>query len=167
MSVPLDLSLISQLLNEQRTQGDLNNLTKPGFFYVASPTNTPNDRQEWCHVINLVNYTYNEHTAENMRIFQIYINDSKSDNTVWYRQHSEGWTDWERFVAATDLQNSTTKIDDQTTLSQWYGSFSYQDGVHYNSYSVIPSASLPAPSRSAAMPFVSAGRPFLTVSMPP
>lgn len=38
------------------------------------------------------------------------------------------------------LQNSTTKIDDQTTLAKWYGMFSYQDGVHYVSYSVIPSA---------------------------
>ena len=38
------------------------------------------------------------------------------------------------------LQNSTTKIDDQTILSKWYGTFSYQDGVHYVSYSVIPSA---------------------------
>ena len=45
MSVPLDLSLISQLLNEQPTQGDLNNLSKPGFFFVTDPTNAPNDIQ--------------------------------------------------------------------------------------------------------------------------
>ena len=66
MSVPLDLSLINQLLNEQRTQGDLNNLTKSGFFYVLWPTNTPNDRKNSCHVINLVNYISNAHTAENI-----------------------------------------------------------------------------------------------------
>ena len=135
MSVPLDLSLISQLLTEQSTTGDLNALTKPGFFYVTSPTNTPNDIQAWCHVINLVNYP-----EEQNRTFQIYINDNKAINTVWYRQYANGWTDWERFVTATDLQNSTTTIDDQTTLSKWYGMFSYQDGVSYNSYSVIPSA---------------------------
>lgn len=145
MSVPLDLSLINQLLNEQRTTGDLNELTKPGFFYVTQPTNTPNDVTSWCHVINLVNYSYNEHTAENLRIFQIYITDDKDINTVWHRQYGiggtdVGWTDWERFVTATDIQNSTTKIDDQTTLSQWQGLFSYQDGVSYKSYSVIPSA---------------------------
>ena len=140
MSVPLDLSLISQLLTEQRTQGDLNNLTKPGFFYVTDPTNTPNDSEGWCHVINLVNYGNHETSAENLRIFQIYINDHLNDNTVWYRQYSGVWTNWERLVTATDLQNSTTKIDDQTTLSKWHGMFSYQDGVHYNSYSVIPSA---------------------------
>ena len=140
MSVPLDLSLISQLLNEQKTQGDLNALNKPGFFYVMYPTNTPNNDIGWCHVINLVNYNANEHTEENMRIFQIYINDHLDINTVWYRQYNNEWTDWERFVTATDLQNSTTKIDDQTTLSQWYGMFSYQDGVHYKPYSVIPSA---------------------------
>lgn len=145
MSVPLDLSLISQLLNEQHTTGDLNALTKPGFFFVSSPTNTPNEYDAWCHVINLVNYTSNEHTAENMRLFQIYINDHKDINTVWYRQYSVtgadvGWTAWERLATATDLQNSTTKIDDQTTLSKWYGSFSYQDGASYKSYSVIPSA---------------------------
>ena len=107
MSVPLDLSLINQLLNEQRTKGDLNNLTKPGFFYVLWPTNTPNDRDMWCHVINLFNYSSNEHTAENLRMFQIYINDLAVDNTVWYRQYHGGWTDWERFVTATDLPNST------------------------------------------------------------
>ncbi len=140
MSVPLDLSLISQLLTEQRTEGDLNNLTKPGFFFVALPTNTPNEYDAWCHVINLVNYSHTEHTKENMRIFQIYINDHALVNTVWYRQYSTSWTDWERFVTVTDLQNSTTKIDDQTTLSQWYGTFSYQDRASYKSYSVIPSA---------------------------
>jgi len=139
MSVPFDLSLISQLLTEQRTTGDLNALRKPGFFYVVSPTNTPNDVENWCHVINLFNYT-NEHIEENMRIFQIYINDNRGDNTVWYRQYTDEWTVWERFATATDLQNSTTKIDDQTTLSQWYGSLSYKDGASYKPYSVIPSA---------------------------
>ena len=140
MSVPLDLSLINQLLNEQRTTGDLNALTKPGFFYVTNPTNTPNDSIGWCHVINLVNYVSNEHTEKNMRIFQIYVNDHKDIDTVWYRKYYGEWSAWERFVTATELQNSTTKIDDQTTLSKWYGSFSYQDGVHYGNYPVIPSA---------------------------
>ena len=120
MSVPLDLSLISQLLNEQRTQGDLNNLTKPGFFYVVSPTNTPNDNESWCHVINLVNYSYNEHTAENMRIFQIYINDHIDDNTVWYRQYCPGWSAWERFATATDLADYVTKNFLATTLADYY-----------------------------------------------
>ena len=135
MSVPLDLSLISQLLTEQRTEGDLNALNKPGFFLINKPTNTPNDTTNWCHVINLVNDFY-----DHQRIFQIYINDNRDDNTVWYRQYSEQWTAWERFVTATDLQNSMTKIDDQTILSKWYGMFSYQDGVSYKSYSAIPSA---------------------------
>ena len=139
MSVPLDLSLISQLLTEQKTEGDLNNLTKPGFFYVANPTNTPNDWEAWCHVINLVNYNF-EHIPENMRIFQIYINDTWNNKTIWYRKYWGEWSAWERLVTATDLQNSTTKIDDQTTLSQWYGSFSCKDGVSYKPYSVIPSA---------------------------
>ena len=113
MSVPLDLSLISQLLTEQLTTGDLNDLTKPGFFYVTEPTNTPNSSNIWCHVINLVNYANNKHTAESMRIFQIYINDNRNDNTIWYRRYSEVWTDWERFATATDLPNSTTNNPSQ------------------------------------------------------
>ena len=113
MSVPLDLSLINQLLNEQRTTGDLNNLTKPGFFYVVWPTNTPNDRTSYCHVINLVNYISNEHTAENMRIFQMYISDTREDNTIWYRKYDNGWTAWERFATATDLSNSPTNNPSQ------------------------------------------------------
>ena len=113
MSVPLDLSLINQLLTEQRTTGDLNALTKPGFFYVVWPTNTPNDRTSYCHVINLVNYISNEHTAENMRIFQMYISDTREDNTIWYRKYDNGWTDWERFATATDLPNSTTNNPSQ------------------------------------------------------
>ena len=153
MSVPLDLSLISQLLNEQRTTGDLNALTKPGFFYVTNPTNTPNDSIGWCHVINLVNYVSNEHTEKNMRIFQIYVNDHKDIDTVWYRKYYGEWSAWERFVTATELQNSTTKIDDQTTLSKWYGSFSYQDGVHYVSYSVIPSAIIAQQTPTADITF--------------
>ena len=113
MSVPLDLSLINQLLNDQRTQGDLNNLTKSGFFYVLWPTNTPNDSTSYCHVINLVNYISNEHTAENMRIFQMYISDTRNDNTIWYRKYDNGWTDWERFATATDLSNSPTNNPSQ------------------------------------------------------
>ena len=113
MSVPLDLSLINQLLNEQRTTGDLNALTKPGFFYVVWPTNTPNDRTSYCHVINLVNYISNEHTEENMRIFQMYISDTRDDNTICYRKYDNGWTDWERFVTATDLPNSPTNNPSQ------------------------------------------------------
>ena len=113
MSVPLDLSLINQLLNEQRATGDLNNLTKPGFFYVVWPTNTPNDRTSYCHVINLVNYISNEHTAENMRIFQMYISDTRDDNTIWYRKYDTGWTDWVRLANATDLPNSTTNNPSQ------------------------------------------------------
>ena len=140
MSVPLDLSLITQLLTEQRTEGDLNALTKPGFFYVVQPTNAPNDSEGWCHVINLAIYLDNVYDEHHLRIFQIYINDHTDINTVWYRQYSEQWTAWERFVTATDLQNTMTKIDDQTTLSKWYGSLSYQDGVSYKPYSVIPSA---------------------------
>ena len=113
MSVPLDLSLINQLLNEQRTTGDLNALTKPGFFYVVWPTNTPNDRTSYCHVINLVNYVSNEHTEENMRIFQMYISDTREDNTIWYRKYDNGWTAWERFATATDLSNSPTNNPSQ------------------------------------------------------
>ena len=114
MSVPLDLSLINQLLNEQRTQGDLNNLTKPGFFFVLYPTNTPNDSTSYCHVINLVNYISNNvHTAEYRRIFQIYISDNRNDNTIWYRRYSEVWTAWERIATATDLPNSTTNNPSQ------------------------------------------------------
>ena len=113
MSVPLDLSLISQLLTEQRAKGDLNALTKPGFFYVLYPTNTPNDSTGWCHVINLVNYLSDAHTAENMRIFQMYISDTREDNTIWYRKYDNGWSDWERFATATDLPNSTTNNPSQ------------------------------------------------------
>lgn len=113
MSVPLDLSLISQLLTEQRTDGDLNNLTKPGFFFVRWPTNTPNNRTSYCHVINLVHYITNEHTAESMRVFQIYVTDTRHDNTVWYRKYSDQWTAWERFATATDLPNSTTNNPSQ------------------------------------------------------
>ena len=113
MSVPLDLSLINQLLTEQRANGDLNNLTKPGFFYVANPTNTPNDRQEWCHVINLVNYVDIEPSAEFMRIVQICINDDRKDNTIWFRKYDKGWSDWVRIATATDLPNSTTNNPSQ------------------------------------------------------
>lgn len=140
MSVPLDLSLITQLLNAQRTTGDLNALNKPGFFFVINPTNTPNNYGNSCHVINLYIHIDNVYDEQHLRIFQIYISDNRYVNTVWYRQYFEEWTAWERFATATDLQNSTTKIDDQTTLSKWYGMFSYQHGASYKSYSVIPSA---------------------------
>lgn len=113
MSVPLDLSLINQLLTEQTKVGDLNNLTKPGFFYVVYPTNTPNDSTGWCHVINLVNYISNAHTEENMRIFQMCISDTRTDKNIWFRKYDNGWSDWERFATATDLPNSPTNNPSQ------------------------------------------------------
>lgn len=121
MSVPLDLSLISQLLNEQRTTGDLNNLTKPGFFFVVGPTNTPNNAPNSCHVINLSVYLDNVYDEQHLRIFQIYINDNRGDNTVWYRQYFEVWTDWERLVTATDLSNSmSTKVNNSDLVADYY-----------------------------------------------
>ena len=113
MSVPLDISLINQLLNEQRTEGDLNALNKPGFFYVIFPTNAPNDSTAWCHVINLVNYTGHEHTEAYVRKVQIYISDNRKDNTIWFRKYDTGWTDWVRLATATDLPNSPTNNPSQ------------------------------------------------------
>ena len=114
MSVPLDISLISQLLNEQIKVGaDLNTLTKPGFFYVTYPTNTPNNMQHWCHVINLVNYISSQHIDKYRRIYQMFISDARSDTTIWFRIYSEGWSDWERIATATDLPNSTTNNPSQ------------------------------------------------------
>lgn len=153
MSVPLDLSLISRLLTEQRTTGDLNALTKPGFFYVTQPTNTPNDVTTWCHVINIVNYITDEPIEDYIRIVQIYIRDNSNDKTMWCRKYSGEWSAWERFVTATELQNSTTKIDDQTILSKWYGMLSYKDGVSYKSYSVIPSAIIAQQTPTSDMTF--------------
>lgn len=153
MSVPLDLSLISRLLTEQRTTGDLNALTKPGFFYVTNPTNTPNDVTTWCHVINIVNYITDEPIEAYIRIVQIYIRDHSNDKTMWCRKYSGEWSAWERFVTATELQNTTTKIDDQTILSKWYGMLSYKDGVSYKSYSVIPSAIIAQQTPTSDMTF--------------
>ena len=111
MSVPLDLSLISQLLTEQQTEGDLNALTKPGFFFVTNPTNTPNNVASWCHVINLFIYVDNVYDEDHLRIFQIYISDVFDNKTVWYRKYFNNWTDWERFVTATDLADYYNKTD--------------------------------------------------------
>ena len=132
---PLDLSLIQQLLTSKTIAdeiSDLNDLTTSGFYFVKNENLANLPISSWCYVF------VNASTSKN-RIIQICFDDV--GKSVYFRVKTEiYWSDWERFVTATDLQNSTTKIDDQTTLSQWNGSFSSKDGVSYRPYSVIPSA---------------------------
>ena len=132
---PLDLSLIQQLLTSKTIVdeiSDVNDLTTSGFYFVKNANLANLPISSWCYVF------VNASTSKN-RIIQICFDDG--GKSVYFRVKTEiYWSDWERFVTATDLQNSMTKIDDQTILSKWDGMLSYKNGVSYTIYSVTPSA---------------------------
>ena len=132
---PLDLSLIQQLLTSKNIVNEISNvndLTTPGFYFVKNANLANLPISSWCYVFVTAS------TSKN-RIIQICFDDGGT--SVYFRVKTEVyWSAWERFVTATDLQNSSTKIDDQTILSKWYGTLSYKDGVSQKPYSVIPSA---------------------------
>lgn len=89
MTLPLNLSLFTHVLNSKTVTGDLNELTTSGFYYVKQPTNSPTTA--WVHA--LVNSS-----DDTNHVIQLVMPDNGSEG-VYYRDRTSGsWSSWSKLV---------------------------------------------------------------------
>lgn len=101
MSIPLNLSLFSGVLTAKTVSGDLNNIVKPGFYYVNSPVNNPIDN--WPYLI--VN------SAGTGRVVQVLTGDTDDGNGPWFRKNYEGtWSEWRQVPTMKQVTDEVTRL---------------------------------------------------------
>lgn len=108
MSIPLNLSLFSRLLNAKTiiptSYTVMNDLTNPGFYYVKMKQLNAN--------------AYNGHllvnsSDDNSRILQLLVNDTTDgDNAgLFIRQRIDGtWSGWAHLLTQDQVTNEVTKL---------------------------------------------------------
>ena len=89
MTLPLNLSLFTHVLNSKTVTGDLNKLTTSGFYYVQQPTNSPTTA--WVHVIVNV-------SADKKHVIQLLLPDHGSEGAYYRDQTSGSWSSWSKLV---------------------------------------------------------------------
>ena len=101
MTLPLNLSLFTHVLNSKTVTGDLNELTTSGFYYVQHPTNSPTTA--WVHAI--VNSS-----ADNNHVIQLVLPDNGSEG-VYYRDRTSGsWASWSKLVTMDQVTAEVTRL---------------------------------------------------------
>lgn len=105
MSVPLDLNLIQRLLNEQSYDGDLNDLTKPGLYYIPNGNanvHTPSSGN-WGHVL--------VSNAEN-KTAQLWIDDNVFNGGphIFLRVFNSSWSNWTSFATMAQVTAEVTRV---------------------------------------------------------
>ncbi|WP_334116407.1 pyocin knob domain-containing protein [Ligilactobacillus sp.] len=101
MTLPLNLSLFTHVLNSKTVTGDLNELTTSGFYYVQQPTNSPTTT--WVHVI--VNAS-----DDKKHIIQLVLPDNGSEG-LYYRDRTSGsWSSWNQLATMDQVTNELTRL---------------------------------------------------------
>ena len=101
MTLPLNLSLFTHVLNSKTVTGDLNELTTSGFYYVQQPTNSPTTA--WVHAI--VNSS-----DDNKHVIQLVLPDNGSEG-VYYRDRTNGsWASWSKLVTMDQVTAEVTRL---------------------------------------------------------
>jgi hypothetical protein len=101
MTLPLNLSLFTHVLNSKTVTGDLNELTTSGFYYVQQPTNSPTTA--WVHA--LVNSSDDNH-----HVIQLVLPDNGSEG-VYYRDRTSGsWSSWSKLVTMDQVTAEVTRL---------------------------------------------------------
>lgn len=101
MSLPLNLSLFTHVLNSNTVQGDLNELTTSGFYYVQKPTNSPT--KTWVHVI--VNAS-----EDKRHIIQLVLPDNGSEGMYFRDQTSGSWSSWSKLITMDQVSAEVTRL---------------------------------------------------------
>lgn len=108
MSIPLNLSLFSGVLTAKTVSGDLNNITKPGFYFVQNPTNGPTTN--WGHLF----VNYNGTTGDGYRVVQLFVTDTTSGDGhgLWSRvkMGNSAWSAWEHYATTNYVTNEVTRL---------------------------------------------------------
>ena len=101
MTLPLNLSLFTHVLNSKTVTGDLNELTTSGFYYVQQPTNSPTTA--WVHAI--VNSS-----DDNKHVIQLVLPENGSEG-VYYRDRTNGsWASWSKLVTMDQVTAEVTRL---------------------------------------------------------
>lgn len=101
MSIPLNLSLFSGVLTAKTVSGDLNNITKSGFYYVQSPANGP--ISNWSYLI--VNSTAAD------QLVQVLTGDTDDGNGPWFRKKYRGaWSEWHQVPTMKQVTDEVTRL---------------------------------------------------------
>ena len=101
MTLPLNLSLFTHVLNSKTVTGDLNELTTSGFYYVQSPTNSPTTT--WVHVI--VNSS-----DDKKHVIQLLLPDNGSEGAYYRDQTSGSWSSWSKLVTMDQVTAEITRL---------------------------------------------------------
>lgn len=104
MSLPLNLNLFSRLLNAKDVSGDLDTITKPGFYFVTNPTNVPTTPTNQAHL--LVNAANDPDTV---MIFQLLAPDDPSQG-LWYRANTGIWSEWKHVLTSPQVTRQVTLL---------------------------------------------------------
>lgn len=101
MTLPLNLSLFTHVLNSKTVTGDLNDLTTSGFYYVQQPTNSP--VTAWVHVI--VNSS-----DDNKHATQLLLPDNGSAGAYYRDQTNGSWSSWSHLVTSDQVTAEVTSL---------------------------------------------------------
>ena len=101
MTLPLNLSLFTHVLNSKTVTGDLNKLTTSGFYFVQNPVNAPTSN--WPHLI--VNATDNKNT-----VAQLAIPDQGNAGLYYRCYYQNSWSDWYKLVTMDQVTAEITRL---------------------------------------------------------
>lgn len=101
MTLPLNLSLFTHVLNSKTVTGDLNELTTSGFYYVQQPTNSPTPH--WVHAI--VNSS-----DDKQHVIQLVLPDNGSEGVYYRDQTSGSWSSWTKLVTMNQVTAEITRL---------------------------------------------------------
>lgn len=101
MTLPLNVSLFTHVLNSKTVTGDLDELTKSGFYYVKEPTNSPTTA--WPHM--LVNASDDQN-----HVIQLLWPDSTSEGSYYRNQINGSWSSWIRLVTMDQVTAEITRL---------------------------------------------------------
>ena len=101
MSMSLDLSLFTHVLNSKTVTGDLNELTTSGFYYAQQPTNSPTTA--WVHVI--VNASDDKN-----HVIQLLLPDNGSEGAYYRDQTNGSWSSWSKLATIEQVTAEITRL---------------------------------------------------------
>lgn len=101
MTLPLNLSLFTHVLNSKTVTGDLNELTTSGFYYVQQPTNSPTNT--WVHAI--VNSS-----DDKKHVIQLILPDNSNEGAYYRNRTSGSWSSWAKLVTMDQVTAEITRL---------------------------------------------------------
>lgn len=101
MTLPLNLSLFTRVLNSKTVTGDLNELTTSGFYYVDQPTNSPS--RSCPHAI--VNSS-----DDKQHVIQLLFPDNASEGAYYRQCNSGSWSSWLKLANMDQVTAEVTRL---------------------------------------------------------